>query len=68
VVAAALRRDGIESATFRRLSYDIAFTEYAIALSYETVNRDPDMPASDVLYDIRATLRRITRDAAQLYE
>jgi Histidine kinase-, DNA gyrase B-, and HSP90-like ATPase len=68
VVAAALRRDGIESATFRRLSYEIAFTEYAIALSYETVNRDPDMPASDVLYDIRATLRRITRAAAQLYE
>jgi hypothetical protein len=68
VLAAALKHDGIESKTFRRLSYEIAFTEYAIALSYETVNRDPDMPASDVLYDIRATLRRITRAAAQLYE
>jgi len=68
VVAAALKRDGIESPAFRRLSYEIAFTEYAIALSYETVNRDPDMPASDVLYDIRATLRRITRAAASRYE
>jgi hypothetical protein len=68
VVAAALKRDGIESPAFRRLSYEIAFTEYAIALSYETVNRDPDMPASDVLYDIRATLRRITRAAAGRYE
>lgn len=67
VVAAALSRDGIESISFRRLSYEIAFSEYAIALSYEMVNRDPAMPADDVLYDIRATLKRITRAAAPLY-
>lgn len=67
VVAAALKRDGIESISFRRLSYEVAFSEYAIALSYEMVNRDPAMPADDVLYDIRATLRRITRAAAPLY-
>ena len=67
VVTAALSRDGIESVSFRRLSYEIAFSEYAIALSYEMVNRDPAMPADDVLYDIRATLRRITRAAAPLY-
>jgi len=68
VVAAALSREGIESISFRRLSYEIAFSEYAIALSYEMVNRDPAMPADDVLYDIRATLKRITRSAAPLYE
>jgi hypothetical protein len=67
VVAAALRREGIESISFRRLSYEIAFSEYAIALSYEMVTRDPAMPADDVLYDIRATLKRITRAAAPLY-
>ena len=67
VVAAALKCDGIESVSFRRLSYEIAFSEYAIALSYEMENRDPAMPADDVLYDIRATLRRITRAAAPLY-
>lgn len=67
VVAAALSHDGIESISFRRLSYEIAFSEYAIALSYEMVNRDPAMPADDVLYDIRATLKRITRAAAPLY-
>jgi hypothetical protein len=67
VVAAALNRDGIESIYFRRLSYEIAFSEYAIALSYEMVNRDPAMPADDVLYDIRATMKRITRAAAPLY-
>jgi hypothetical protein len=67
VVSAALQREGIESVSFRRLSYEIAFSEYAIALSYEMVNRDPAMPADDVLYDIRATLKRITRAAAPLY-
>jgi hypothetical protein len=67
VVASALKSEGIESISFRRLSYEIAFSEYAIALSYEIVNRDPAMPADDVLYDIRATLKRITRAAAPLY-
>jgi hypothetical protein len=67
VVAAALKSDGIESVSFRRLSYEIAFSEYSIALSYEMVNRDPAMPADDVLYDIRATLKRITLAAAPLY-
>lgn len=67
VVAAALSRDGIESVSFKRLAYEIAFSEYAIALSYEMVNRDPAMPADDVLYDIRATMKRITRAAAPLY-
>jgi hypothetical protein len=67
VVAAALKGEGIESVSFRRLAYEIAFSEYAIALSYEMVNRDPAMPADDVLYDIRATLKRITGAAAPLY-
>jgi hypothetical protein len=31
------------------------------------LNRDPAMPADDVLYDIRATMKRITRAAAPLY-
>lgn len=67
VVAAALLAEGIESASFRRLSYEIAFSNYSIALPYEMVNRDPAMPADDVLYYIRATLKRITRAAAPLY-
>jgi hypothetical protein len=67
VVEAALSNEGLESISFQRLSYEIAFSEYAIALSNEIVNRDPAMPADDVLYDIRATLKRITRAAAPLY-
>ena len=67
VVSAALSGDGLESISFQRLSYEIAFSEYAISLSNEMVSRDPDMPADDVLYEIRATLKRITRAAAPLY-
>ena len=67
VVSAALSGDGLESISFQRLSYEIAFSEYAIGLSNEMVSRDPDMPADDVLYEIRATLKRITRAAAPLY-
>jgi hypothetical protein len=66
VVVAALKRDGIESISFRRLSYEIAFTEYAIALSYEMVNRDPAMPADDVLYDIRRRFTPKPRGACTL--
>lgn len=66
-VAGALSKEGLESVTFKRLSYEIAFSAYAIALQTELVNRDPGMPADDVLYDVRETLRRITRAAAALY-
>jgi hypothetical protein len=35
-------------------------------VGHKMVNRDPDMLASDVLSDIRATLKRLTRAATQL--
>lgn len=66
-VLGALAKEGLESVTFKRLSYEIAFSAYAIALQTELVNRDPGMPADDVLYDVRETLRRVTRAAAALY-
>lgn len=52
---------------FKRLSYEIAFTEYAVALGYETAERDPDYPAIDILFDVRATVNRIAANAAALY-
>jgi hypothetical protein len=67
VVAAALGSGGVEDATFRRLSYEVAFSEYAIALAHEAVAVDPDSPADDLLYDIRHTLNRVARAAAPLY-
>lgn len=66
-VAAALEIGGEEDPTFKRLSYEIAFTEYALGLTFVMVNQDPDYPSYDALYDIRETLRRVTAAAATLY-
>lgn len=42
VVRNALRSGGVEDLNFRRLSYEIAFAEYSIALAYEMAKQDPD--------------------------
>jgi hypothetical protein len=63
----AVRSLGIEDANFRRMSYEIAFTEYSVALGYEMAQRDPDIPADDLLYEVRATLNRVAASAAALY-
>lgn len=53
--------------SFRRLSFELAFTEYSLALGNEMANRDPDMPADDLLFEIRAALNRVSVAAADLY-
>lgn len=63
----ALRGGAIGDVNFRRLSYEIAFTEYSVALGYEMAGRDPDIPADDLLYEVRATLNRVATAAASLY-
>ena len=63
----AVRSLGVEDANFRRMSYEIAFTEYSMALGYEMAQRDPDIPADDLLYEVRATLNRVAASAAALY-
>lgn len=68
VVESASRVGGVEDPAFRRLSYEIAFTEYAMALGYEKATQDPDMPPDDLLFEVRSTLNRIARAAAALYE
>ncbi len=50
---------GPEDINFRRLAYEIAFTEYAVALGYEMAGQDPDIPADDLLFEVRSTLNRI---------
>ena len=67
VVKSAVRNGGIENLNFKRLAYEIAFTEYAIALGYEMSEQDPDIPADDLLYEVRSTLNRISISAASLY-
>jgi len=52
---------------FRRLSFELAFTEYSLALGVEMADRDPDMPPDDLLFEIRAALNRVSVAAASLY-
>lgn len=67
VIRNVLRGNSIEDPEFRRLSYEIAFTEYSVALGYEMADQDPDIPADDLLYEIRTTLNRVSTSAASLY-
>jgi hypothetical protein len=67
VLSAALSEGGIEETGFRRLSYEIAFSEYAMALGYELLKQDPNMPPDDLLYEVRSSLNRVATSAASLY-
>jgi Histidine kinase-, DNA gyrase B-, and HSP90-like ATPase len=67
LVVAALGDGRVEDTTFRRLSYEIAFSEYAMGLGYELSKQDPTMPPDDLLYEVRSTLNRISTAAVALY-
>jgi len=67
VLINSMRNGSIEDTAFRRLSFEIAFSEYSMALGYEMAEQDPDMPADDLLFEVRSTLNRITTSAAELY-
>jgi hypothetical protein len=67
VLKNALKEGNIEDASFKRLSYEIAFSEYAIAFGYEKAKQDPDMPSDDLLFEVRSTLNRVSSRAAALY-
>lgn len=66
-VSNALNNSAVEDVNFRRLSYEIAFSEYSIAFGYALADDDPDIPADDLLFDVRSTLNRISTSAASLY-
>lgn len=67
-IASAFSGRGTEDPAFRRLSYEIAFSEYAMALGYEMAQQDPAIPADDLLYEVRSTLNRIAGASAALYK
>lgn len=56
-----------EDPAFRRLAFEVAFSEYAIALAYELDARDEYLDPSDPIWDIRETLNRVARKGASLY-
>lgn len=66
-IASAKQGRTPEDPIFRRLSYEVAFTEYAIALSSELNNHGEYIDPSDPIYDIRESINRVARDAAELY-
>jgi hypothetical protein len=66
-IAAAKRGRGVEDPVFLRLAYEVAFSEYSVALASELENRGEYLDPSDPIVDIRETLNRVARRAADLY-
>jgi hypothetical protein len=52
---------------FQRLAYEIAFTEYAIALASELQREGHFLDTSDPIVEIRETVNRVARLGAHLY-
>jgi hypothetical protein len=65
-VVACLGAGGIDDVTFRRFAYEIAFSEYAIALAHE-LDKVESLPSEDILYEIRHTIDRMARKSAPRY-
>jgi hypothetical protein len=66
-VVEAAHEIGPDDPSFRRLAYEIAFTEYAFAVAANIITADPDIPADEIHYEISSTLYRISTNAAALY-
>lgn len=66
-IALALKGHGVEDPVFRRLAYEVAFSEYAIALAVELDHREEFIDPTDAIVEIRETIHRIARAAASLY-
>lgn len=64
-ISEAKSREGTESPDFRRLSNEIAITEYAIAISQELVRVSEYNDPTDYIFEIRQTINRINRRAAE---
>lgn len=60
-------KGGKEEYLFNKLSYEIAFTEYAIVLSSELNASGEYSDISDAIVDVRMTINRIAKKAAELY-
>jgi hypothetical protein len=66
-VAAARQLGSTDDPSFRRLAYEVAFAEYAIALASELAANNEYLDPSDPIVDIRECLNRLARKAAILY-
>jgi hypothetical protein len=66
-ITAARQRGGLEDPSFRRLSFEVAFSEYAIALASEMAGAGHYLDPVDPITDIRATINRLAVAGAKLY-
>lgn len=66
-LSAAVSSLGIEDITFKRLAYEVAFTEYSIALTSEMAQAGHFIDFFEPLTVTRETLNRVARSAAALY-
>ena len=66
-IAAAKGYFETDDPTFLRLVYEVAFSEYAIALAYELAENNAYIEPSDPIFDIRDAINRMARRAASLY-
>jgi hypothetical protein len=66
-VAAAKGLAGTADPVFRRLAYEVAFTEYAVALASLMANEDQYLDTLEPIRDVRETIDRVTRAGAGLY-
>jgi len=66
-IAAARGPGGTDDPVFMRLAYEVAFSEYAIALASELAAQNEYIEPSDSIFDIRDTVNRMARRAAPLY-
>ena len=66
-LVAAKGSGSIEDPIFQRLAYEVAFSEYCIALAHELNERNEYIDTSDPIVAIRENINRIARKAAHLY-
>ena len=66
-ISAAKGSGPVENLVFKRLAYEVAFTEYAIALASELDSRGEYIEPSDPILDIQETVNRLAVRAASLY-
>lgn len=66
-IAAAKGNSSEDDPSFKRLAYEVAFSEYAIAIAQLKIKSGDCIDPTDSLFEIRETLNRITRKAASLY-
>ena len=66
-IAAARQGRQVEDPTFRRLAYEVAFSEYAVALAHELDNRGELIDPSEAIFEVRDAINRVARRGAALY-